>query len=103
MVGAAHHRHRHAGRLGRRGFGRTAEGAAALRDGLARQPPAFWEPVIEVEWRTGEPRRLERLVWALPKVDADAARQRRWRERFEAHPDAGVRRFAAWAWAPAAR
>lgn len=74
--------------------------AAALRDGLARQLPAFWEPVIDAEWRRGEPRRLERLIWVLPKVEADPARQRRWRERFEAHPDAGVRRCAEWAWRP---
>lgn len=74
--------------------------AAALRDGLAHQPPAFWEPVIDAEWRRGEPRRLERLAWLLPTVNAEPARQRRWRERFEAHPDPGVRRWAAWAWTP---
>jgi hypothetical protein len=74
--------------------------AAVLRDGLARQPSAFWEPVIDAEWRRGEPHRLERLAWVLPRVTAEPARQRRWRERFEAHPDAGVRRWAEWAWRP---
>lgn len=72
--------------------------AGALRDGLARQPPAFWEPVIDAEWRRGEPRRLERLCAVLPAVAAEPARQRRWHERFAAHPDPGVRRWAAWAW-----
>lgn len=74
--------------------------AVALCDGLARQPPAFWEPLIDAEWRRGELRRLERLVRVLPKVDADPARQRRWRERFEAHPEPGMRRWAEWAWEP---
>ena len=74
--------------------------AGALREGLARRSPAFWEPVIDAEWRRGEPRRLERLAWVLPKVNADPARQQRWRARFEAHPDAGVRRWAEWAWTP---
>ena len=72
--------------------------AAALRDGLARRPPAFWEPVIDAEWRRGEPRRLQRLVWLLPMVTAEPARRQRWRERFEAHAEPGVRRWAAWAW-----
>lgn len=74
--------------------------ASALRDALARQPPAFWEPVIQAEWRRGEPRRLERLVSVLSMVNADPARQRRWRERFEAHAEPGVRRWAEWAWTP---
>ena len=74
--------------------------ASALRDALARQPPAFWEPVIQAEWPRGEPRRLERLVSVLSMASADPARQRRWRERFEAHAEPGVRRWAAWAWTP---
>lgn len=78
---------------------RSAE-ASALRDALARQPPAFWEPVIQAEWRRGEPRRLERLVSVLSMVNADPALQRRWRERFEAHAEPGVRRWAEWAWMP---
>lgn len=72
--------------------------AAPLRELLARQPPAFWEPVIDAEWRRGEPPRLERLCWALSAVTAEPARQHRWRERFAAHPDPGVRRHADWAW-----
>lgn len=77
----------------------TAEGGQ-LREGLARLPPAFWGPVIDAEWRRGDPRRLERLCWVLAMVTAEPARHHHWRDRFAAHPDPGVRRWADWAWPP---
>jgi len=41
--------------------------------------------------------RLQRRVRRLPRVTAEPARRRRWRERLEAHAEPGVRRWAAWA------
>lgn len=72
--------------------------AWALRTALMRLPVSQWESVLATEWRRNEAPRLERLAWLLAGVQADAARQQRWRERFASHPNRGVRRMAGYAW-----
>lgn len=75
-----------------------ADQAWPLHEMLQRQPAAFWEQAITVEFRRDEAPRLARLCAVLAGARVDPERRARWRQRFASHPSPQVRAWLVYAW-----